>query len=196
MQSDGLDLKTSKSKLRKIYRESRSQKIESNPNLAKDFNWSWLIEMPEFQSSKSIGSYLSNSPEPDTSKLHFDVLATGRKLLLPKIIIENQIDWIEYMGSPTELEPSTLLPNKFLEPKSNVAYKPGIDLLILPALSIDQFGNRLGKGGGYYDRYLANYTGFSLAIIYDFEYSLEKIPTGIYDQKVSAVITNSKLHYF
>jgi 5-formyltetrahydrofolate cyclo-ligase len=62
-----------------------------------------------------------------------------------------------------------------------------IDLLVVPALAFDRAGNRLGRGGGFFDRVLAKFTGVSVGLAFDFQ-MLEKIPTEDFDQKVTKIL--------
>ena len=70
-----------------------------------------------------------------------------------------------------------------------------LDVVILPALRVDRSGVRLGQGGGSYDRALANFSGFSIAIINEDEL-VETLPTKPTDKRVSAALTPTKLIRF
>ena len=67
-----------------------------------------------------------------------------------------------------------------------------IQLVLVPGLAYDLKGNRLGYGGGYYDRFLASYSGISLGITFE-TLLLEELPTGEYDSPVNYVVTQNKL---
>ena len=61
-------------------------------------------------------------------------------------------------------------------------------LCILPALAYDAQGNRLGYGGGYYDRFLSNFAGTSVLAIYSFLYA-DSLPTDNFDKQADKIIT-------
>ena len=61
-------------------------------------------------------------------------------------------------------------------------------ICIVPALAYDKDGNRLGYGGGYYDRFLSTYKGISILAIYSFLYT-DSLPTDEYDMAVHRIIT-------
>lgn len=61
-------------------------------------------------------------------------------------------------------------------------------MCIVPALAFDYFGYRLGYGKGYFDRFLEQYDGFSVGLIYSYSLS-ELLPRDTYDRKVDLIIT-------
>ena len=63
-------------------------------------------------------------------------------------------------------------------------------VVVVPALAVDRVGNRLGQGGGYYDRALrrADPAAFTVALVYDVEV-LEAVPTDPHDRTVAAAVT-------
>jgi 5-formyltetrahydrofolate cyclo-ligase len=73
------------------------------------------------------------------------------------------------------------------------SYKEPIDLIILPGVGFDKHGNRLGQGGGYYDRFLAigHKQSVLVAVAYDFQL-VEKVPTNRRDKKMDYIILPTK----
>lgn len=67
-----------------------------------------------------------------------------------------------------------------------------IELIIVPGLAFDEDLNRLGYGGGYYDRYLAKTTAFKLALAYSF-LVVKQLPTSNHDIKMDAIITEKEV---
>jgi len=63
-----------------------------------------------------------------------------------------------------------------------------IDLAIIPGVSFDEKGNRLGRGKGYYDRLLPNIKAFKIGVCFDFQVNC-KIPTESHDTKMDMIIT-------
>jgi 5-formyltetrahydrofolate cyclo-ligase len=93
-----------------------------------------------------------------------------------------------------------------LEPITNEKYVPSQicndisgnktkDIIIIPGLVFDIKGNRIGYGGGYYDRYLLEHKNLiKCAVCYDFQIVDEGIiPYGKYDVKVDAIVTDKRL---
>ena len=67
-----------------------------------------------------------------------------------------------------------------------------VNLMIVPGVAFDVEGNRLGRGGGYYDRLLAGFRGVSVAVAFDFQI-VPRLPTESHDIPVDLVVTESKL---
>lgn len=66
------------------------------------------------------------------------------------------------------------------------------DLVIVPGLAFDSFGARLGRGGGYYDRYLKDHQGLKVGVALK-EQILEKIPTEAHDIKVDVIVSDEEV---
>jgi 5-formyltetrahydrofolate cyclo-ligase len=88
-----------------------------------------------------------------------------------------------------------------LEPKQNIRNNPQyhvipeqLDVVIVPGLAFDRSGNRLGRGRGYYDRFLSQFTSKTLLIGLAFECQIvEQIPVDTWDFPVSVVITENRI---
>ena len=74
------------------------------------------------------------------------------------------------------------------EPTTN-PFTGKIDMVIVPGLAFDKHGNRLGRGGGYYDRYIGSLSHVSLVGVgYDFQL-VNKVPTNLLDKRMNYVVT-------
>jgi 5-formyltetrahydrofolate cyclo-ligase len=67
------------------------------------------------------------------------------------------------------------------------------EALIIPALAFDQQGFRLGRGGGFYDRYLDKYQGLTIGVCFDDLLLSENLPNEKHDQKVSTIVTEVRI---
>ena len=75
-----------------------------------------------------------------------------------------------------------------LEPDNDkLVNKKDIDLLIVPIVSYDKDHNRLGYGGGYYDRYLKDYEGKVIGLAFTFQ-QVEKLPVERFDLPIKTII--------
>ncbi len=70
-----------------------------------------------------------------------------------------------------------------------------IEGLLIPALAIDHRGHRLGRGGGYYDRFLNSYSGIKIAVVPSIRF-VPEVPIEPHDCVVDAVATESQLIWF
>ena len=66
-----------------------------------------------------------------------------------------------------------------------------IDVIVVPALHIDQSGYRLGQGGGYYDRALAHLLGWKIGLVHAGELSSQDLPREAHDIALDAAATPS-----
>ena len=73
-----------------------------------------------------------------------------------------------------------------------------LDLLVMPSLACDEFGTRIGMGGGFYDRTLANSPRkpYRLGLAHDFQFLNIQLERQTWDQPLDALLTPSKLHRF
>jgi 5-formyltetrahydrofolate cyclo-ligase len=192
-------IKERKNEIRRQLKDVRSNSFIAQKNLAASEITSLISELsklPEFTHARSIGTYYSVPPEPDTAALNKYLHQQGKELFLPSVKSNREMDWISYQPDLTPLTQSNFLPAGFFEAVGEVRKLESLDFLILPAVAVDSLGNRLGKGGGYYDRALAEVNIFSLALIYESEYRIPELITGEFDQKVSAVAFGGKIIRF
>lgn len=81
-----------------------------------------------------------------------------------------------------------------LEPRSQATTPESIDWILVPGLVFDQDGNRIGYGGGYYDRFLAQYPrSHKIGLCYDVQRSEDVLPTESWDIPVDTIITETKV---
>ncbi len=122
-----------------------------------------LLQYPFYQEAKIIATYLSFPHEFQTQKLIEQALKDGKKVLIPKTYPKGRMDFVVY-------DPQQLVKTSFglLEPQGNleVVDASQIDLIHVPGLAFTIRGYRIGYGGGYYDRYLEQFTGHTLSTVY------------------------------
>ena len=85
--------------------------------------------------------------------------------------------------------------NKYgiLEPDEKIEIdKDQLDLMIVPLVGYNQNNYRLGYGGGYYDRYLKNYNGYTIGLAYTFQYLKDYQPE-FFDIPLNQIITDEKI---
>jgi 5-formyltetrahydrofolate cyclo-ligase len=180
----GIDVnfQNEKSDLRKRYRRERSEHAVNTP-------YSNLIDSQEISSAGVIASYISYGDEPNTFELNKAIIAAGKKLLLPRIIEGNgqpRLEWVPWNGDSQSLKER----GRILEPIGPAETdQKQIDVVIVPALRVDRDGYRLGQGGGFYDRALAQISAWTIALIYPEEISGQSLPRESHDIPVNAYAT-------
>jgi 5-formyltetrahydrofolate cyclo-ligase len=125
----------------------------------------------------SVASYVGHGGEP--------FVAPQPGWLLPVLLEDDDLDWAVYDG---ELAPGRRGLLEPVGPRLGVEAIASCDLVLVPALLVDRRGNRLGKGGGSYDRALARATGLTVALLHDDEL-VHAIPHEAHDVPVRAVVT-------
>jgi 5-formyltetrahydrofolate cyclo-ligase len=182
------EIANEKSKLRDFYRKERKLRFISD-------SWLHILTAAEFidlpSKKQNIASYLSYDVEPSTIDLNKQILASGANLFLPRMLKNHDLEWVPWLGQENQLKKV----GKFFEPIGDAVDIP-LDVIIVPALHIDRSGNRLGQGGGSYDRALARTSAWKIALVHPGEISSESIPTTAFDQKVNAAATPTMLVRF
>jgi 5-formyltetrahydrofolate cyclo-ligase len=146
-----------------------------------------VLGMPEVAAAGTVAAYYSAGTEPDTRGLVFALWKRGSYVVLPVLLPDGDLDWASFEG-PDSLAPG---PRGLLQPVDPVR-GPGTvaraDVVLVPALAVDVSGNRLGRGGGSYDRALARVGGQvpTIALVYDDEL-VPSVPAEPHDRAVRAV---------
>ena len=125
-----------------------------------------LLELPAFQEAKTLATYLSFDHEISTAGLIQAALQLGKRVCVPRTYTQGRMEFVEY-------DPDILEKTRFglLEPneQGKVVDKAEIDLIHVPGLVFQSKGYRIGYGGGYYDRYLADFAGKTVSTIYSIQ---------------------------
>jgi len=147
---------------------------------------SQLLNLCSQLDAKSVGVYLSFGSEPATDAFVVAAKGAGIALSAPRTGPDSSMEFARLEG-PTE---SSEL--GFLQPIGEIVEPNDLDLIIAPALSIDNFGNRLGRGGGFFDRYVEQFDGPVAAVVYEHEL-VPILPTEAHDKPVHFGVTPSKI---
>jgi 5-formyltetrahydrofolate cyclo-ligase len=141
--------------------------------------------------------YLGVGHEPPTLPLMHALHSSGHKVLLPVCEPGRELSWV-FWTPDTGFERSKYAP--ILEP-AGPRYGPetaaGAAVLFIPATAVDLAGNRIGQGGGYYDKFLGHLATAGkeiplAAVIYDDELlPAGRIPAEEFDRPVPAVLAPS-----
>lgn len=144
-----------------------------------------LEQMTCFREAKTVLLYYPMNNEVDVLPL-FKGYKREKTLLLP-------VSHRKSMTVHPYKDNAHMHRGKFHIPEPTTpAYTGPIDLIVLPAVAFDKQGKRLGRGGGYYDRFLQLHPESTLiGVGYDFQL-VNEVPTAKYDQKVHRVILPSQ----
>lgn len=152
-----------------------------------------LLKMPEFVNSNVLFCYVSISGEPDTRTLLEYAFSQGKRVAVPLCDSRTHTMNFRFIESIQELIPGCY---DILEPPASAKRaEPVTGLAIIPALCYDRLCGRLGRGGGYYDRFLADFKGVSVGLCYAELLSKKPIPRESFDLSVNAVVTEKEILY-
>ena len=140
-----------------------------------------------FLSKNSVASYIAMKDEVDIDAL----LSSDKKIFLPVYDKEEQSYKMAQVNGKEDL-----VEGKFgiLEPSGNcpLAAENDIELWLVPGRGFDKKGNRLGRGGGFYDRLLANENGLKAGIPANGRV-LEHIPSEEWDVKMNFLVLENEI---
>ncbi|MDU2121445.1 MAG: 5-formyltetrahydrofolate cyclo-ligase [Clostridium celatum] len=150
-----------------------------------------LIESNIYKKAKKIFTYVSFGSEIDTIKFINHALNDNKKIYIPKTdkskkeMVAIRINSLDNMNVDKWgiLEPKVVDKNKI---------EKNFDLILIPGLAFDRNGNRIGYGGGYYDKYLSQIkeTSNKIVLAYDFQI-VNNIENEPHDIKTNYIITNN-----
>lgn len=139
----------------------------------------------------TVAAYVSVGSEPGTGLLLDALVAAGKRVVVPVLQPDNDLDWAAYTGAAGVVAARRGL----LEPTGARLGCDAIglaDVVLVPGVAVSLTGDRLGRGGGSYDRALARVTpGTPVAVVlYDDEVGLA-VPTDPHDVRVGFALTAS-----
>ncbi|WP_245994599.1 5-formyltetrahydrofolate cyclo-ligase [Nocardioides immobilis] len=148
-----------------------------------------LLAAPEVRRAATVAGYVSVGSEPGTTALLDRLVDAGKRVILPVLLPDNDLDWSTYHGG-TSLAPAGRGLLEPLGPRLGVDAIATADAVLVPGLAVSPTGQRLGRGGGSYDRALARVPvgTFTCVLLYADETG-HPVPTEPHDRAVTAVAT-------
>lgn len=150
-----------------------------------------LLAMSEYRTAETVFCFVGTAHEIDTRPILEDILASGKALCVP-LCTDRGIMELRRVTSLEQLSPGF---HGILEPPSGSppVSPDNVDLAVLPCLTCNHLGQRLGRGGGYYDRFLAHYRGGTVLLCRELLIR-EEIPVEPHDYPVPWVLTEKGLY--
>jgi 5-formyltetrahydrofolate cyclo-ligase len=153
-----------------------------------------VLDLPVVGAASCVAAYVSFGTEPSTAELLAGLSSRSVRLLLPVLRPDLDLDWAIYDG-----------PHRLAQGPHGVRFPAGLPLgpdaiadaevVIVPALAVDRRGNRLGRGGGSYDRALARVARGALVITPLYEGELRAdVPVDDHDRPVHVAVLPSAVH--
>lgn len=147
-----------------------------------------LLALPEYRAARTVFCYVSMRGEPDTHAFINRALADGKQVCVPRCGEAGRMDACHLADF------ETLRPARYglLEPPAHLPALPaaGIHLVVAPCVAAARDGTRLGRGAGYYDRYLAAVTA-PVACLCRGQLLQNTLPHEPFDRPVDIIITEA-----
>jgi len=151
-----------------------------------------LFDDENWKEASIIGMTISRHPEVDTYQIIRKSWEEGKQIVVPKCEPKEKRLSFRTLTDFSQLESVFY---GLLEPIEALTTKmegDSIDLLIVPGLAYTRDGYRLGFGGGYYDRFLSNFTGKTVSLAFS-DQIISELPVENHDIPVSKIITNHEV---
>jgi 5-formyltetrahydrofolate cyclo-ligase len=174
-------LKETLSTLSKPLYEELSKKIASQ-----------LFQEEDWQKSTVIGITISKFPEVDTYQIIRKAWQEGKTVAVPKCYPKEKRMDFRVISDFSQLESVFYGLSEPIEDKTSRLNSENIDLIIVPGLGYTKEGYRIGFGGGYYDRYLKDYTGKTISLAFQSQI-LPSFTNEDHDIPVAKIITNDEV---
>ncbi|WP_216830012.1 5-formyltetrahydrofolate cyclo-ligase [Alkalihalobacterium elongatum] len=146
-----------------------------------------------WKNATTVAITISRGNEVDTYPIIERAWREGKKIAVPKTYPETSEMVFFQIKNFNELE-STYFQLK--EPIQTICVpvdKDQLDLILVPGVAFDKNGNRLGYGGGYYDRYLEDFRGETCALTFE-QQLVDDIPLEPFDIPVQMIVTEDQVY--
>lgn len=153
-----------------------------------------VLSMDEYKDAKSVFLYISVGKEVSTDVLVRKALEDGKHVYIPQcmgngIMHAARLEDLSRLVDGMYGIPTVESGNCVIEPDA-------LDFILVPGVCFDITGHRLGRGGGYYDRYLAqNIRAYTVGVCRNAQL-LESMQVDEHDRGVDAVVTQDKILRF
>ena len=152
-----------------------------------------LLHLPEFRRARTVMLFASLPDEVDTAPIIAAALSGGRRVGLPRCQAQSHnLDVVEIQDPARDLAPGY---HGIQEPTGDHLIVPeDLDFILVPGLAFNAAGLRLGRGAGYYDRFLArpDVTAVRCSIAFDCQV-VDAVPRETHDLPVQIILTESRV---
>ena len=152
-----------------------------------------LLRHPWFREAEAVMAFVPMAAEPGLSRVLREILDSGRTLALPRCEDGTR------MTARRVLSLEALVPGPFGIPEPAPEAPPmdpgKLDLVLTPGMAFDRRGGRLGRGKGYYDRFLACTEARTIGLCYDTNL-IPFVPMDGHDRPMDALVTDRERLFF
>ena len=180
-------LQAAKAKLRQTQRATRANRSLDDQRRASEAVIRHLVAQLQGQNHLKVAAFMAVRGELDLASLREALPLLG--WYIPKVV---ERDGPLLFG---RWDPASLVTGAFgiLEPRGDLVGVDTLDVVLAPGLAFTREGDRLGMGGGFYDRTLNGYGGRVIGVAYE-EEVLVTVPSGAHDRRVDSLVSPSGWH--
>ncbi len=180
-----------KEQIRQQVLEERSQ-LSSDQRRAKSAEIETrLFGLPEFQAAAIVMFFASFRSEVDTHPMIRKALAEGKRVVLPKVK-GRDLELFEIFNFDRDASPGAWGIPEPGGPGVRPADLKDLGLIVVPGAAFDEQGNRLGYGGGFYDRLLPRYGGRTVALAFELQV-IPGVPASKHDIPIQRIVTEERV---
>ena len=159
-----------------------------------------VIALPEFAEARSIFCYMNTAKEVATDEIIRAAFEAGKSVSIP-LCVDTEVDESGkriHIMEAREYRPGDELVQgahgiREPRPESRLISASKIDLAIVPVVAADRFGNRMGHGAGYYDRFLEMAAFTKLALCFE-KLLMDSVPVGEHDIRMDVVVSENAVY--
>lgn len=153
-----------------------------------------LFNTEEWKGAEVIGITLSIFPEVDTYGVIEKAWEYGKRVAVPKCLPEKKGLKFFLITDFNQVQKGYYGLYEPVEEKGKEVKKEQIQFLVVPGVVFSKKGNRIGFGGGYYDRFLQGYDGVTLSMAFE-EQIVGDVPVEDHDKRVGMIVTERNVYY-
>jgi len=174
--------------LRREFSDRRRNLDDQTRQAANESIATHLAHWAPLQSARVVAAYAASNAEVDVTTTIEQLWRNSVQVALPVVGANGEMAFFAFTAD------SDVQINRFgiTEPRNSIEIPPAsIDVVLTPLLAFDKWGNRLGMGGGYYDRYLPETRAHILGVAFACQYSAAELPNEDWDVRCNAVVTEN-----
>lgn len=186
----------SKSVLRQMLKSRLRELVPADRQHKSDAAAQRVLSLPEYRQAKTVMLFVSMAAEIDTTAIAQDAWRTGKQVVIPRAHLgDRSMETVRVADFETDMHKT---PIGVLEPIGNQIIPPHqIDFILVPGLGFGLAGQRIGRGAGFYDRFLGNSALAASTCGYSFdEQIIDDIPMTEHDVRIQMLITDQRLVRF
>ncbi len=153
-----------------------------------------IYSLREYKMAETISSYVSKDEEVDTINIIAQSINLKKTVCVPLVIRHNSLLEMRKVQSLDDLKVGCF---NILQPKENtkIVNPKDIELFFIPGIAFSEKGERIGRGGGYFDRFLSECDGPKIGLSYEFQV-FDSLPVQKHDIKMDIIVTEDRVISF